>query len=50
MGVGQIMEALHEFIRRADERVLNLMCGMMKTNTLLEEFEKSLELLKENPA
>lgn len=32
MGASQIREELHEFINRADERILNLMYGMMKAD------------------
>ena len=32
MGAAQIREELHEFIDRADERVLNLIYGMMKAD------------------
>jgi putative addiction module component (TIGR02574 family) len=33
MGAAQIREELHQFINRADERVLNLMYGMMKADS-----------------
>lgn len=32
MGASQIREELHEFINRADERILNLIYGMMKAD------------------
>lgn len=32
MGAAQIREELHQFINYADERVLNLMYGMMKAD------------------
>lgn len=32
MGSAQIKDELHQFIDRADERVLNLMYGMMKAD------------------
>lgn len=32
MGSSQIREELHQFINRADERVLKLMYGMMKAD------------------
>jgi len=32
MGAAQIREELHQFINRADERVLNLIYGMMKAD------------------
>ena len=32
MGVAQIREELHQFINQADERVLNLIYGMMKAD------------------
>jgi len=33
MGAAQIREELHQFIDNADERVLNLIYGMMKADT-----------------
>ena len=33
MGAAQLREELHQFINRADERVLNLMYGMMKADS-----------------
>lgn len=33
MGAAQIREELHDFINRADERILNLMYGMMKADS-----------------
>ena len=33
MGTSQIREELHEFINHADERVLNLIYGMMKADS-----------------
>jgi hypothetical protein len=33
MGAAQIREELHQFINRADERVLNLIYGMMKADS-----------------
>jgi putative addiction module component (TIGR02574 family) len=33
MGAAQIREELHQFINRADERILNLMYGMMKADS-----------------
>lgn len=32
MGTAQIREELHQFINKADERVLNLIYGMMKAD------------------
>lgn len=32
MGAMQIREELHQFINRADERILNLIYGMMKAD------------------
>lgn len=32
MGAVQIREELHQFINRADERILNLIYGMMKAD------------------
>jgi len=48
MGVAQIREELHEFINKADERILNLIYGMMKAdaerNEALEaSIDKGLE-------
>lgn len=37
MGVAQLREELHEFINRADERVLNLLYGMMKADNEPDE-------------
>jgi putative addiction module component (TIGR02574 family) len=36
MGAAQIREELHQFINRADERVLNLIYGMMKADSETE--------------
>jgi len=33
MGAAQIREELHQFINSADDRVLNLIYGMMKADT-----------------
>jgi putative addiction module component (TIGR02574 family) len=33
MGVAQIREELHQFINQADERILNLIYGMMKADS-----------------
>jgi len=33
MGAAQIREELHQFINHADERILNLMYGMMKADS-----------------
>jgi hypothetical protein len=33
MGAAQIREELHKFINRADERMLNLIYGMMKADS-----------------
>ena len=33
MGAAQIREKLHQFINQADDRILNLMYGMMKADT-----------------
>ena len=33
MGAAQIREELHQFINQADERVLNLIYGMMKADS-----------------
>ena len=48
MGTAQIREELHQFIERADERVLNQIHGMMKSaseNTILtEEQQKDLDM------
>jgi putative addiction module component (TIGR02574 family) len=41
MGAAQIREELHEFINRADERVLNLIYGMMKADSEEEHFTLS---------
>ncbi|RAV99279.1 hypothetical protein [Pseudochryseolinea flava] len=37
MGVAQIREELHQFINNADERILNLMYGMMKADIKKDE-------------
>ena len=48
MGTAQIREELHQFIDRADERVLNQIHGMMKSaseNTILtEQQQKDLDM------
>ena len=48
MGAAQIREELHQFIDRADERVLNQIHGMMKSaseNTILtERQQKDLDM------
>ena len=36
MGAAQIREELHQFIDRADDRILNLMYGMMKADGVKE--------------
>ena len=41
MGAAQIREELHQFINRADERVLNLMYGMMKADSEEGDFTVS---------
>ena len=41
MGAAQIREELHQFINRADERVLNLMYGMMKADSEEGDFTLS---------
>lgn len=43
MGAAQIREELHQFINRADERVLNLMYGMMKADNEEGDFILSEE-------
>lgn len=46
MGAAQIREELHQFINRADERVLTLIYGMMKAdneNVLSEEQQVDLD-------
>lgn len=47
MGAAQIREELHQFINRADERLLNLIYGMMKADTvkgiLTEEQQEDLD-------
>lgn len=46
MGAAQIREELHEFINRADERVLSLLYGMMKADNeglLTEEQQQDLD-------
>ncbi len=43
MGAAQIREELHQFIDRADERVLNQIHGMMKSageSTILTELQQ----------
>ena len=37
MGAAQIREELHQFINHADERILNLMYGMMKADMQQDE-------------
>ncbi len=37
MGATQLREELHSFINRADERILNLMYGMMKAEMQKDE-------------
>ena len=48
MGAAQIREELHQFIDRADERILNQIHGMMKSaseNTILtERQQKDLDM------
>ena len=48
MGTAQIREELHQFIDRADERILNQIHGMMKSaseNTILtERQQKDLDM------
>lgn len=48
MGAAQIREELHQFIDRADERVLNQIHGMMKSaseNTILtDRQQKDLDM------
>jgi len=41
MGAAQIREELHQFINRADERVLNLIYGMMKADNEEGDFSLS---------
>jgi hypothetical protein len=46
MGAAQIREELHQFINQADERVLNLIYGMMKAdseNLLTDEQQDDLD-------
>lgn len=46
MGAAQIREELHQFINQADERVLNLIYGMMKADSeshLSEEQQEDLD-------
>lgn len=46
MGAAQIREELHQFIDHADERILNLLYGMMKADTegiLTAEQQKDLD-------
>ena len=44
MGVAQIREELHQFINQADERILNLMYGMMKADAQKDEaLESSID-------
>lgn len=51
MGVSQIREELHHFINHADERILNLIYGMMKADlqkddALEASIDKALEQSK----
>jgi predicted transcriptional regulator len=51
MGAAQIREELHQFINHADERILNLMYGMMKADIRKDEaleasIDKALEQSK----
>lgn len=51
MGAAQIREELHQFINSADERMLNLMYGMMKADIQNDEaleasIDKGLEQSK----
>jgi hypothetical protein len=51
MGAAQIREELHQFINNADERILNLMYGMMKADIQKDEaleasIDKGLEQSK----
>ena len=41
MGAAQIREELHQYINRADERVLNLMYGLMKADIEEDDFTPS---------
>ena len=41
MGASQMREELHQFINRADERILNLIYGMMKADRGQEDFSLS---------
>lgn len=41
MGAAQIREELHQFINHADERVLNLIYGMMKADSEVGDFTLS---------
>ncbi len=53
MGSAQIREELHQFINRADERVLNLMYGMMKADSEDGDYtlsEAHIQLLDERLA
>ncbi len=43
-GSSQIREELHQFINRAEERVLNLMHGMMKANSEKGNLTKEQEV------
>ncbi|MCE7864384.1 MAG: hypothetical protein DYG99_12660 [Bacteroidetes bacterium CHB5] len=51
MGASQIREELHQFINHADERLLNLIYGMIKADTYKDEaleasIDKALEQSK----
>ena len=51
MGAARIREELHQFINHADERILNLMYGMMKADMRKDEaleasIDKGLEQSK----
>ncbi len=53
MGAAQIREELHQFINRADERVLKLLYGMMKADSEEGDFalsEADKQLLDERLA
>lgn len=44
MGAAQIREELHQFINQADERILNLIYGMMKADLQKnDELEASID-------
>lgn len=43
MGAAQIREELHQFINRADERVLSLIYGMMKADIEMEALTQEQE-------